>query len=70
MKRTAKSDEQDIVNWNTAALTNMYSMFNGATVFNQNLSGWCVTNIGSLPGNFDAASGLASSNRPVWGTCP
>ena len=38
--------------------------------FNQDLSGWCVTNITTEPNNFSYNSNLASSNHPVWGTCP
>ena len=41
-----------------------------ATSFNQNISNWCVTNIGSEPCNFSIGSPLTESNKPVWGTCP
>jgi len=45
-------------------------MFNNATLFNQNLTGWCVTNISSEPTGFSVSSALTSANKPVWGTCP
>ena len=45
-------------------------MFRGASAFNQNLSAWCVTNIGSLPTAFKSSSPLSNDNTPVWGTCP
>jgi hypothetical protein len=48
----------------------MFSMFNGALAFNQDISDWCVTNIVSEPINFSYASPLSESNKPVWGTCP
>jgi hypothetical protein len=48
----------------------MDAMFNGATVFNKDLSTWCVTYITSEPTNFSASSALTSANKPVWGTCP
>jgi hypothetical protein len=48
----------------------MGAMFRGAAVFNQDLTGWCVTNIPSLPDNFATGSALDANNYPVWGTCP
>ena len=48
----------------------MSKLFNRAGVFNQDLSGWCVTNIPTLPSNFDLGSALTVPNRPIWGTCP
>ena len=51
----------------------MASMFDGATVFNQDLSGWCVSNISSKPTDFDknTASGFLNNDarQPAWGTC-
>ena len=44
-------------------------MFSGASAFNQDLTGWCVTNITSEPENFAANSPLTEVNKPVWGTC-
>ena len=40
--------------------------------FNQDISNWCVTNIGSEPACILAPIGspLTESNTPVWGTCP
>lgn len=53
-------------------MTIMTDMFSGATIFNQDLSGWCVTNIASEPFNFAYQSELDNnpSNKPVWGSCP
>ena len=48
----------------------MAFMFAAATAFNQDLSGWCVSNITSQPYSFADGSDLTESNRPVWGTCP
>ena len=45
-------------------------MFNGATNFNQDLSGWCVSNITTEPSGFATNSGLTEENKPKWGTCP
>ena len=58
--------------WNTANVTssNMNQMFQLATNFNQDLSGWCVSNISSEPTNFATSSALTNANKPVWGTCP
>ena len=48
----------------------MNDMFRDATLFNQDLSGWCVSNISSEPENFSLNSALSNENKPVWGTCP
>ena len=60
---------QDIGRWDTSAVTDMTGMFREATIFNQNLTGWCVTNITTEPGNFSKDSALIPANEPVWGTC-
>jgi len=63
---------KDIGSWNTSGVTNMERMFYGASLFNQNLSGWCVTNILSKPTNFDYGSAFegVTSVQPDWGNCP
>src|SRR5690606_34782662 len=38
--------------------------------FNQDLSQWCVSNITSLPYEFDSGATNWLLPRPVWGTCP
>jgi len=48
----------------------MHSMFLDARAFNQDLSGWCVSNITSEPTDFASNSALANANKPIWGTCP
>jgi len=48
----------------------MELMFNDADAFNQDLSGWCVTNITNKPSNFDTTADAWVLARPVWGTCP
>jgi hypothetical protein len=45
-------------------------MFENASSFNQDISGWCVSNINSEPINFLFSSALTDANKPVWGTCP
>ena len=44
-------------------------LYNAAS-FNQDISNWCVTNIGSEPSDFSFDSPLSESNTPVWGSCP
>ena len=61
---------QNIGGWSTGAVTDMNSMLRECTNFNQDLSGWCVANITSEPFQFSGSSGLSTSNKPVWGTCP
>ena len=48
----------------------MEEMFNGASNFNQDLTGWCVANITSEPIGFSEYSALTEVTKPVWGTCP
>ena len=43
----------DISSWDTSSATNMDSMFSENNTFNQNLNGWCVTNISSEPEYFN-----------------
>jgi hypothetical protein len=50
-------------------VTSMERMFWSAEAFNQDLSGWCVTNISSEPAGF-ATSTQPNFIKPVWGTCP
>ena len=44
-------------------------MFDFATAFNQDLTGWCVSNISSAP-TFGNDSDLTDANKPIWGKCP
>jgi len=48
----------------------MVEMFDNASAFNQDLSGWCVTLISSEPEDFDYLATSWYLPRPVWGTCP
>ena len=57
----------DIGNWNVSSVTAIDSMFEGATSFNQDLSGWCVSNITSEPTEFANNSALTNANKPKWG---
>ncbi len=52
------------------AVGDMSYMFCHASSFNQDLSGWCVTNITSEPDFFDHGATSWILPRPVWGTCP
>jgi len=49
----------------------MSKQFKAAEVFNQDLTGWCVSSITSEPSEFvNLSSVLAEANKPIWGTCP
>jgi surface protein len=49
----------------------MIRMFQGAPVFNQDLTNWCVPKIRTEPIGFaTGGSVLLASNKPKWGTCP
>ena len=53
-------------------VTNMGYMFENAAAFNQDLTGWCVTNVNTINlYNFSfGATNFVSTNLPVGGTCP
>jgi surface protein len=73
MFQDAIAFNQPIDNWvvdNGGGFVNMTDMFNGATVFNQNLNIWCVTFNTVEPVRFAINSALTEPNKPVWGTCP
>ena len=52
----------DISSWDVSNVTNMSSMFNGASDFNQNISIWDVSNVTIMGGMFNGAS---SFNRDI-----
>jgi hypothetical protein len=65
--------DQPMDTWETgtfAAIGGFDEMFKNATNFSQDLSGWCVSQIGYTPYNFSVGSSLTAAQLPVWGTCP
>jgi len=69
MFNNAQIFNQPLSNWDVSSVTNMSNMFYN-TDFNQDISGWCVTNITSEPFWFSAGAPLFNAYKPVWGTCP
>jgi len=65
---------QPMDTWDTSGVgvTNrMEGMFQDCTVFNENLTNWCVTGVTQEPNNFATGAPLfAAGNKPKWGTCP
>lgn len=58
-------------NWNTESVVNMYSLFNGATKFNQNIGSWNTSNVTSMTMMFDGAIAFNngdSSSIKDWNT--
>jgi surface protein len=70
MFESASSYNQPMNLWDVSGATDLNSMFYNATIFNRDLSGWCVPKIPGLPFQFADNSALDPSNYPVWGTCP
>jgi hypothetical protein len=64
----------DISNWDVSGASfsanGLDKMFSGASLFSQDLTGWCVTNFPALPTGFSANSSLTGAQLPLWGTCP
>lgn len=58
-----------LVKWNLKNVTTANRMLKDS-IFNQNLSKSCVSNLKSEPTEFSAGAPLTSANKPVWGTCP
>jgi len=48
----------------------MEGMFQSASSFNQDLSGWCVSLIPVEPFAFADKATAWVQPKPVWGTCP
>ncbi|NQX81303.1 MAG: BspA family leucine-rich repeat surface protein [Flavobacteriaceae bacterium] len=57
------------LNWQGAINADMSSMFEEATVFNQDISSWCVSSTDSKPVDFDTNSAIALTPAylPKWG---
>jgi hypothetical protein len=56
----ATTFNQNVGAWNTASMSTMASMFDGAAVFNQNLAGW---NVASAANALSAFNGAAAFNQ-------
>tara|TARA_B110000259_G_scaffold79577_1_gene93218 strand:+ start:2558 stop:2770 length:213 start_codon:yes stop_codon:yes gene_type:complete len=70
MFKSATVLNQNIGSWNTSSANEMSYIFYFAQIFNQDLSGWCVTKIASEQTGFAISSALTNTNKPIWGTCP
>ena len=57
--------------WDTSNITNFDVMFFGANSFNQDISNWCVANIGFEPFNFKTSANASfqgnAAFQPSWG---
>ena len=58
-----------LVKWNLKNVVTAQRMLKD-TIFNQNLSKSCVSNLKTEPTEFSTGTPLTSANKPVWGTCP
>lgn len=68
---TAKFN-QPLPNWNLGKVWEggMSGMFTENTIFNQDLSGWCVSLNRFEPNGWNTNGIISPENYPVWGTCP
>ena len=58
--------------FNTVNCKFMEYMFISCVDFNQNLSGWCVSGISTIPTqfNYNTPAWILPNSKPIWGTCP
>jgi len=61
-------DDLNAQSWDVSSVTGMNNLFSSCSIYDEDLTGWCVTNITSEPTNFNF-NGIMT-NKPVWGTCP
>ena len=66
--RSIKSSYQNW-EWDTSQFFNMNHMFYKTLKFNQDITGWCVTNFLFEPEGFSFDSALIKINKPIWGNC-
>lgn len=68
---TAKFN-QPLPNWNLGKVWEgaMSGMFTKNTIFNQDLSGWCVSLNRFEPDGWNTNGIISPEHQPFWGTCP
>lgn len=66
-QNTISLNDPDFVTWNTANVTDMSSLFFGASIFNQPIGGWNTANVTDMSGMFAYAYDF---NQPIgsWNT--
>ena len=69
---TSMTGGSGFYNWNLTGVAPTLAsyMFLQCSVFNWDLSSWCVSNFSGAPTGFDLAANAWTKPRPVWGTCP
>ena len=68
-KDSTTFNDPDISSWDVSSITDMDGMFQGASAFNQDLTGWNTTNmtIDSIPPDFATSSQLPTRKFPLFG---
>jgi surface protein len=62
--------DQPLGTWDTSSALGMDRMFQGASSFNQNISGWNVASVGQNYRDFRTGSALTESNAPAFAAGP
>ncbi|NAS14464.1 BspA family leucine-rich repeat surface protein, partial [Poritiphilus flavus] len=55
-------------NWNTSKVSDMYSMFKGASSFNRNIGSWDTSSVTDMSYMFNGASAFNQNNIGLWNT--
>ena len=58
-------DSNNPLNWDTSNVTTMFNMFQSATVFNQDITNFDVSNVIFMNGMFKMQLRLTMANQPV-----
>ena len=65
-----KLNDPKIKLWDASRLVDASEAFRDCQLFNQDLSGWCVSGITQEPYAFSYYASSWELPKPIWGTCP
>ena len=69
VQRRRQPSTQPLDNWDTSSVTNMHSIFKGASSFNQDVSCWDICSVNDYSEFDNLASSWDEDNKPNFGKC-